>query len=467
MFIKKLHSLPVLAAALWLMTVDPSSAQTFKTLHHFIGSDGASPNGGLTLANNTLYGTAWLGGAGKGTVFSVNTDGTGFRVLYRFSGGVDGADPVGNLTLLGNTLYGVTQIGGSLGANGGTVFAVNTDGSGFRTLHSFPPIDCSGCPNSDGASPTGGLILLSNTLYGTASYGGDSGEGTVFSLGTDGTGFSTLYSFTGGSDGASPRASLSSWDGTLYGAAFGGGDSGSGSIFSVHPDGTEFMNLYSFAATSGLGTTNNDGANPWASLFAFANGLCGTTSSGGRYGNGTVFKANIDGTGFTTLHNFFGNNSDGSNPIAALVLSNTTLYGTTRSGGTGGSGIVFVMPADGTGFTTLHNFIGSDGANPWAGLILSENVLYGTTKNGGNYGNGTVFSISLTAMSQPVLTINPGGTNVVLSWATNLSGFILQSSTSLFPPFWTTNLPAPVVINGNYTVTNPVSGSQQFFRLSQ
>jgi hypothetical protein len=37
-----------------------------------------------------------------------------------------------------------------------------------------------------------------------------------------------------------------------------------------------------------------------------------------------------------------------------------------------------------------------------------------------------------------------------------------------FPaPVWTTNSPAPVVVNGQNTVTNPISGAQQFFRLSQ
>jgi hypothetical protein len=43
------------------------------------------------------------------------------------------------------------------------------------------------------------------------------------------------------------------------------------------------------------------------------------------------------------------------------------------------------------------------------------------------------------------------------------AGFSLQSTPSLAPPVVT----APVVVNGQYVVTNPISGGQQFYRLSQ
>jgi uncharacterized repeat protein (TIGR03803 family) len=78
------------------------------------------------------------------------------------------------LILSGNTLYGTTYWGGSEDA--GTVFAVNTNGTGFTTLYSFS--------GSDGSYPQAGLILSVTTLYGTASSGGSSSlfSGTVFSL---------------------------------------------------------------------------------------------------------------------------------------------------------------------------------------------------------------------------------------------------------------------------------------------
>jgi len=116
----------------------------------------------------------------------------------------------------------------------------------------------------------------------------------------------------------------------------------------------------------------------------------------------------------------------------------------------------------------LINYTNSDGACPLSGLVLSGNTLYGTAKLGGTGGVGTIFSISLL----PQLTFTAAGENLVLTWPTNYagfdySGFALQSTTNLASPIWTTNLPAPVIINGQYAVTNPISGTQQFFRLSQ
>src|SRR5450756_1636931 len=64
----------------------------------------------------------------------------------------------------------------------------------FTTLHSFTLLNNS--TNSDGANPLGGLILSGNTLYGTAYGGGSSGNGTVFAVHTNGTGFTNLHSFT-------------------------------------------------------------------------------------------------------------------------------------------------------------------------------------------------------------------------------------------------------------------------------
>src|SRR5215471_12491148 len=159
-----------LIAGLGLIPAGGLKAQTFMSINF----DGANPNGGLILSNNTLYGTAAAGdSSGVGTVFAFNTDGTGFTNLHSFTGGSDGANPIGGLILSGNTLYGTAYSGGSWAS--GTVFAVNTDGTGFTNLHSFTG-------GSDGANPIGGLILSSNTLYGATRNGGSSGNGTAFSL---------------------------------------------------------------------------------------------------------------------------------------------------------------------------------------------------------------------------------------------------------------------------------------------
>ena len=104
-----------------------------------------------------------------------------------------------------------------------------------------------------------------------------------------------------------------------------------------------------------------------------------------------------------------------------------------------------------------------------AGLVLSDDTLYGTARWGGSSGHGTVFSLCFA----PQLTITRSGTNVILSWPTNVAGFdstgyTLQSAASLVPPaVWSTNSPAPVVIAGQNTVTNPITAGQHFYRLIQ
>jgi hypothetical protein len=67
----------------------------------------------------------------------------------------------------------------------------------------------------------------------------------------------------------------------------------------------------------------------------------------------------------------------------------------------------------------------------------------------------------------PQLTITLSGADVVMTWPTNYSGFTLQSTTNLISPSWTTNSVSPVVVNGQNTITNPVSATRQFYRLSQ
>src|SRR5206468_3511249 len=138
--------------------------------------------------------------------------------------------------------------------------------------------------------------------------------------------------------------------------------------------------------------TNSDGANPYAGLVTNSSGttLYGTASGGGSSHFGTVFAVNTDGTVFTNLHSF--NDSDGSHPLAELILSGDTLYGTAEGGGSLTDGTVFAVNTDGTGFTNLYIF-SYYGYRPFAGLVLSGSTLYGTARNGFNGDAGTVFGI--------------------------------------------------------------------------
>jgi uncharacterized repeat protein (TIGR03803 family) len=364
----------------------------FSLLHEFAGggSDGSNSFGNLTLSGSTLYGMTRFGGdSDRGTVFKLNSDGTGFSLLHEFAGGVsDGWSPSDSLTISGSTLYGMTPYGG--GSDFGTVFKLNTDGTGFSLLHSF----AGGA--SDGSTPLGSLTLSGSTLYGMTESGGASDFGTVFKLNTDGTGFSLLHSFAGGSNGRNPQGSLTLSGSTLYGMTS-GSKSDLGTVFKINTDGTDFSLLHSFAGGG------SDGANPYGSLTLSGSTLYGMTSAGGDDDLGTLFTMNTDGTGFSLLHEFAGSPGDGRNPQGSLTLSGSTLYGMTRSGGGSFEGTGFSINTNGTGFSLLHEFAGggSDGRDPYGDLTLSGSTLYGMTYYGGDSDAGTVFSYSLAPIPEP------------------------------------------------------------------
>jgi len=455
---KNLLLLSALIASLSLITVNRGSAQDITILHIFdYDNDGAFPLGGLILSGDTLYGTASDGGYWEaGTMFKLNTDGTGFTNVLNFgseNNSSNGVAPKSGLILSGDTLYGTaSQL---IFEFGGSVFAVNTNGGDFTALHVFNP----GFSTHEGGDPEAELILSDNTLYGTTLFGG-LGYGTVFAVNTNGTEFTNLHVFTATNGEGSFPGRLFLSGNTLFGATGSGGGSGNGTLFKVNTDGSGFTNLHSFGAssTNALGIyTNSDGTDPDTG-FLSGNTLFGTTGSGGASGNGALFKINTDGLGFTNLHSF-GANREGTRPGGRLALSGVMLYGTT-------AGTAFAVHTDGSDFTILHNFTASEG-NPH-GLILSGFNFYGTTMYGG-VGYGTMFRLSLS----PQLSILRSESNVVLSWPTNVAGFdyagfALQSTTNLISPvIWTTNFSVPALVNGQYVVTNIIAGSQQFYRLSQ
>jgi uncharacterized repeat protein (TIGR03803 family) len=320
-------------------------------------------------------------------------------------------------------------------------------------LYAFTP---SFPTNNDGANPLADLVVSGTMLYGSTLSGGFTGDGTLFRINTDGSGFATFYSLTN-LGGGGPNAPALSGN-VLYGTTYSGGTSNNGTVFRINVDGTGLRALYSF-------TGGTDGAYPKAGLLLSSNVLYGTTTSAGASGHGTVFRINIDGTGFASLHSF--TNAEGTPNWGSLVLLGNNLFGITFIFPQAGA--LYSLNTNGTAFTVLHTFTSySSNDEPQGGLTAAGSTLYGTTEIGGTFGSGTVFSFSLL----PHLAIITSAQNVVLTWPTNYAGFdysgySLQTTTNLFSPVWNANVPAPVVVNGQYTVTNPISGTRQFFRLSQ
>ncbi len=296
------------------------------------GTNGASPNE-LLVNGGTIYGTTYAGGnSGFGTVFYMNTNGAGGTTIYNFTNAPDAEYPIGGLTAGGGTLYGATTSGGSSGR--GALFKLNTNGTGYAVLHSFTN-------SPDGATPRAGMVLNAATLYGTTEYGGTHGNGTVFKLNTNGTGYTVIYNFSNTPDAQFPCAALVISSNQLYGTASYGGSHSGGAVFTLNTNGAGYAVLHPFTGPTSP-TTNSDGAYPKNGLWLKGTQLYGTTVSGGTGKYGTLFQINTNGTGFLVLNNF-SSAPDGINPQGGLVLNSNTLWGTTYLGGTYGNGMAFSL----------------------------------------------------------------------------------------------------------------------------
>jgi uncharacterized repeat protein (TIGR03803 family) len=310
------------------------------------------------------------------------------------------------LVLSGNLLYGTASIGG---ANGnGTVFSVSTNGSNFIPLHNFDTVY-----GTEGSSGIGNLILSGNTLYGTTANGSYYGCGTVFAMNTNGSGYAVLHSFNDLTDGQYPYGGIILSDGMLYGATLQDGRIGSGPLQ-----------------------------------------------------DGTLFSLSTNGLIFNVLHIFTEIPPDGATPYCDLAISGSTLYGTAANGGANYGGIVFSLSTNGTGFSAIYSFPapGTPGASwsPQAGLVLSGNTLYGTAAEGAY---GDVFSLQLQAPTLNITIVGPN--SVVVSWPNTESYRLQQNSNLAQTAGWTTSSYTITSTNGTDSVNIPPLTENLFFRLKQ
>lgn len=226
-----------------------------------------------------------------------------------------------------------------------------------------------------------------------------------------------LYSFAGGSDGASPYDTgllLRDPSGNFYGTTYQGGSCGAGTVFELSRSGSETV-LHNFCL-------EGDGGYPFGSVILDSSGnVYGTTEVGGKLNGGTVFKLkrNSKGDWIETLLHSFSGGLDGKGPFDGVISDAAgNLYGTASEGGAGApfGGVVFEISATGT-YTVLYNFCSlvncADGQLPAGGLIMDRGGnLFGTTSEGGAHGRGTVFQLSKsgTGWTETVLHSFAGGT---------------------------------------------------------
>ena len=247
----------------------------------------------------------------------------------------------------------------------------------FSTLYNFTGV-------SDGRNPLNSLISDGTFLYGMTVYGGTIDSGTVFKIKPDGTNHSIVLNFGGATNGKCPNGSLY-YDGTfLYGMTLQGGIHNKGTVFKIQPDGSGYSKLLDFSGFS-------NGSTPRGSLIFDGIFLYGMTSEGGTSNKGVIFKIKPDGTSYTKLLDFTGI-ANGNCPIGSLISIGSFLYGMT-SGVNVSNGNIFKIKPDGTGFVQLMNFTGPNGGSPMGALITDGTFLYGMTSTGGAGSKGVIFKI--------------------------------------------------------------------------
>jgi uncharacterized repeat protein (TIGR03803 family) len=196
---------------------------------------------GTTLSGGHNNGCGTIEGNGCGTVFSVDRKTGAEKVLYSFCSQkncADGAWPVASLIDVNGTLYGTTWGGVGSGCGGygcgSTVFSLDPNTGKETAVYSF----CSQKKCADGTLPKAGLVDVKGTLYGTTGLGGAYGGGTVFSLDPSTGKEAVVYSFCSEkncTDGWLPSGDLIEVKGTLFGTTDGGGAFEVGTVFAVTP----------------------------------------------------------------------------------------------------------------------------------------------------------------------------------------------------------------------------------------
>ncbi|HVN41283.1 MAG TPA: choice-of-anchor tandem repeat GloVer-containing protein [Steroidobacteraceae bacterium] len=247
-----------------------------------------------------------------------------------------------------------------------------------------------------GSVSSGNLILgTDGALYGvnytvSASVTG----GVIYRAAVDGSAIITLHQLDP-TEGVSPRGGLlQASDGYLYGTTQYGGHTTlytTGTIYRIAPDGANFSIIFRFDDYTSLnansGPINVDGAYPQCELIEGSDGaLYGVTTAGGPNGTGVVFRVSKDGTGYQVLHTFGAitspagvtpiTNDDGATPTGALVDGKDgNLYGTASAGGENGRGVIFRLAYDGSNFAVIYEFSAANSSTNTGLLTNSDGVI--------------------------------------------------------------------------------------------
>lgn len=356
---------------------------------------GGRPNSLIIGSDGNFYGAAQASSEGLsqppgGTVFSVTPAGQ-FKLLHTFPPGTSNNYPQGeNPGYItegpdGN-LYGTTLFGGVKGQ--GVLYRVSKQGTGFQVLHQF----CSAANCSDGAA--GGLLVSATdgNIYGTTAFGGtggcQGGCGTIFRV-TPSTGaYQVVFNFNGTTDGAFPGGLTPAPDGTFYGFA--------GSMFHYSPA----TGAFQVFAVAFPGFNNGLPSHPTSGLVLGPDGnFFGLYSIYGVGGAG-LFEVAPDGSNLK-LFPEYNTQPNGGSPSGLLLASDGNFWVPDYNGVSGYGDIVVVSPSDGTVVERFSPFGPSAVAGAYPAVLLQaqDGMLWGSSYQygrvpSGHFGDGVVFSLN-------------------------------------------------------------------------
>lgn len=359
---------------------------------------GPCPKGGIPYSllqgsDGNFYGNAQVSSEGGsndgGTVFSLTPRGK-VTVLHTFVTGRNGTYPNGNnpgMLVEGSDgrLYGTT-LGGGVGD--GVLFRVNKNGSGFRVLHKF----CSAANCTDGVTPTALVMGKDGNLYGTTFAGGTgscsgNGCGTIFKVTPSSRTYEVVFNFPDQTtDGYEPLSLILGPNGSLYG--------NSGPLFQYTPATGALQIILKFPFVDG------ELSNGTVAVVGPNGNLYGLYFVIGKNGVG-LFEVQPDG-GNLQLFPFYNNLPGGGTPGGLLLASDGNIWLSDSSGANGSGDIISLSPSDGALLQTFTPFGQSAAVGEFpAGIIQAKNgTLCGTTTDfgkapNGHFGAGTAFGLKV------------------------------------------------------------------------
>jgi uncharacterized repeat protein (TIGR03803 family) len=460
--------------AVFKLSADGAS---FNVLHEFPElSSGVLVNGEILLASNGyLYGTSRYNGVNeKGTLFRIKKDGTSFSTILDFPATLI-ESPEYNIVEIGGVIYGSA---GSAATSSTFVFKVNLDGTGYSVV-SNPGSSYGYASAALAATPDGNLIIVCRSsgpgvgvvshldlqtnvasivgtfenyswdaavpvvlangdIIGGRDYGYSSKNGCIYRMTSAGS--LTVFKDFPQPEGSQPMGNIVQSGGFLYGLTQRGGAFGSGVVYRMKKDGSEYLvldDIDKLIVSNGVSISFNgpllgsdgilygvndleanwvgslykvstDGSTPYTEIYQFnpvageyptghliegSDGmLYGMTQNGGANGVGTIYKISKDGGNFQKLHDF----ESGTQPQGASLVEGADGYlvGMTQYGGANSFGILFRIKMDGSVYEKIKDFDASTGAAPIGGTLVKHTGgrLFGLASGGS--GAGVVFSVA-------------------------------------------------------------------------